>query len=163
MHLDDFTQAHYTPLLRLALTLLRGESRTEHSARTLVHDAYLCLARQRHTPLNGAAHGFRLYRQVMQRLLIDAARRQRAVRHGGAYQRVPWSVAVRHPAADQDSIVNVQDALARLPAHHATLLRLRLWEGYTQHEAAERLSVSVSTAKRWWRAARPACATLLAT
>ncbi|MEM6647795.1 MAG: sigma-70 family RNA polymerase sigma factor [Bacteroidota bacterium] len=163
MHLDDFTQTHYTVLLRIALTLLRGETRTEHSAQTLVHEAYLCLTHQRHTPLNSIAHGFRLYRQVMRRLLIDASRRQQAVRHGGTYQRVPWEAAVHQPAADQGGMATVQDALARLPTHYATLLRLRLWEGYTQHEAAEQLSVSVSTVKRWWRAARPACATLLTT
>ena len=93
----------------------------------------------------------------MRRILIDKARRKRAVRHGGGQQRVDLDeVEVAAPAAD-DQLLAVNDALDKLAVQNkpeAELVKLRYFVGLTLEEAAEVLGISARTADNYWAHAR---------
>ena len=93
----------------------------------------------------------------MRRILIDQARRKRAVRHGGGQQRVDFEeVDLVSPCAE-DQLLAVNDALDKLAAQHPVqgqLVKLRYFVGMTVQEAAEVLGISADTAKDYSAHAR---------
>ena len=93
----------------------------------------------------------------MRRILIDRARRKKAIRHGAGKERVDIDdVDIPAPAADEE-LLAVNDALDRfatVDAQKAELVKLRYFVGMTIEEAAAVLGVSEPTAKRWWAYAR---------
>lgn len=116
----------------------------------LVHEAWLRLSGGENQRWEGRAHFFAAAAQAMRRILIDKARRRRAVRHGGDQQRVDFDdldVACRTP---DDQLLAVDEALDRLAVEHprqAELVKLRYFVGLTLPEAAEVLGICVDTAK----------------
>jgi RNA polymerase sigma factor (TIGR02999 family) len=56
----------------------------------LVHEAWLRLVGDQDKEWAGRAHFFAAAAEAMRRILIDKARRRRAVRHGGEQQRVDY-------------------------------------------------------------------------
>jgi RNA polymerase sigma factor (TIGR02999 family) len=93
----------------------------------------------------------------MRRILIDNARRKRALRHGGGQLRVDLQeMEITVPVKDDD-LLEVDAALERFTAldkQKAELVKLRYFTGLTIEEAAEILGVSTPTANRWWAYAR---------
>jgi RNA polymerase sigma factor (TIGR02999 family) len=106
---------------------------------------------------NGRAHFFGAAAEAMRRILIENARRKRAVRHGGNQQRLDVDeIEIAAPAKD-DELLAVNSALERFAtfdAQKAELVKLRYFAGLTNEDAAEVLGISVATAKRWWIYAR---------
>jgi RNA polymerase sigma factor (TIGR02999 family) len=96
----------------------------------------------------------------MRRILIDNARRKRAVRHGGDLQRVSIddsAVQIAAPVENEDELLAVHESLDRLAAHDprkAELVKLRYFVGLTIEQTAEALGISEPTAKRDWAYAR---------
>lgn len=93
----------------------------------------------------------------MRRILVDRARRRLAARHGGGAVRVELDgLIIPAPAADDDSLLRVSEALERLAAdpRKAELVKLRYFVGLSFEEAAGVLGIAVPTAKRWWAYAR---------
>jgi RNA polymerase sigma factor (TIGR02999 family) len=123
----------------------------------LVHEAWLRLVGNQKQKWDGRAHFFGAAAEAMRRILIDRARRKRAVRHGGDQQRVDLQEADLATPSDDDQLLAVNDALDKLAAQHkeeAELVKLRYFVGMTNEEAAEVLGVSVRTAKYYWTHAR---------
>jgi RNA polymerase sigma factor (TIGR02999 family) len=93
----------------------------------------------------------------MRRILIDRARRKRAVRHGGGQIKVDiQQLDLAAPRAD-DQILAVHEALDRLAAQdpvEAELVKLRYFVGLTTDEAATLLEISPRTARNYWAHAR---------
>src|SRR5260370_32598973 len=93
----------------------------------------------------------------MRRILIDKARRRRSRRRGGgAKQRSLESFETAAPASD-DELLAVNEVLQRLhrvDPPKAELVKLRYFGGLTIPEAALALSISVTTANRYWAYAR---------
>jgi RNA polymerase sigma factor (TIGR02999 family) len=91
------------------------------------------------------------------RILIDNARRKRAVRHGGAQVRLDvQQVEIASPGKD-DELLAVHEALekfAERDKQKAELVKLRYFVGLTTEEAAEVLGISIPTADRWWNFSR---------
>src|SRR5579872_4446929 len=56
----------------------------------LVHEAWLRLAGNANQKWEGRGHFFAAAAEAMRRILIDKARRKRALRHGGDQQRVAF-------------------------------------------------------------------------
>jgi RNA polymerase sigma factor (TIGR02999 family) len=93
----------------------------------------------------------------MRRILIDNARRKRAVRHGGGQQRVDFDKAELASAAGDEQLLGVNDALDKLAAQNkleAELVKLRYFVGMTLDEAADVLGISARTADNYWAHAR---------
>ena len=79
----------YQELRRLAAHKMANEAPGQTLQPTaLVHEAWLRLAGSGQKMWQNRAHFFGAAAEAMRRILIDAARRKRALRHGGGQQRV---------------------------------------------------------------------------
>jgi RNA polymerase sigma factor (TIGR02999 family) len=141
----------YEELRKLAAAKMAKEAAGHTLQPTaLVHEAWLCLVGSQNQEWNGRAHFFAAAAEAMRRILIDKARRKRAVRHGGSQERVDLEdLDLACPIPD-DQLLAVDEALDRLAsAHprHAELVKLRYFVGLTVQEAAQVLGISADTAK----------------
>jgi RNA polymerase sigma factor (TIGR02999 family) len=93
----------------------------------------------------------------MRRILIDNARRKRARKHGGGQQRLDIQDVDIAADGKDDELLAVHEALDKFAAQDkekAELVKLRYFVGLKIEEAAQVLSISEPTAKRWWAYAR---------
>ena len=156
----------YAELRRVAHRQLAAEP-TGHTLSTtaLVHEAYLRLAEQTRAEWANRAQFFGLAARAMRRVLVDYARRHRAVRRGGARAR-PVSLDTASPGDDADALsvaargdelLALDEALERLAAVDARLARVvecRFFAGLTEAETADALGVSTRTVSSDWTMAR---------
>jgi len=123
----------------------------------LVHEAWLRLGGSDGQVWKCRAHFFAAAAESMRRILIESARRRKALRHGGGQVRMDiQEVEVAAPVADEQ-LLAIDEALSRLSAldpKKAELVKLRYLIGMTIEEAASALQISEATAKRWWEFAR---------
>jgi RNA polymerase sigma factor (TIGR02999 family) len=161
----------YAELRAIAHRQLQRERR-DHTLSTtaLVHEAYLRLVDQRRAQWQDRGQFFAIAARVMRRVLIDYARRHRASKRAGAYQRVPLEVTTAalesgpgagdHLAAANDRaevLVTLDDALTRLAALDERLVRVvecRFFGGLTEEETASALGVTARTVRRDWAKAK---------
>lgn len=124
----------------------------------LVHEAWLRLVGNEAARFANRAHFFGAAAEAMRRILIDRARRrQRAKRGGGALPLDVDELEIPSPAADDDQLLAVNEALekfATLDPHKVELVKLRYFVGMSFEEAAAALGIAVPTAKQWWAYAR---------
>ena len=127
----------------------------------LVHEAWLRLgggATGGEQRFENRAHFFSAAAEAMRRILIDRARRKLAARHGAGAEHIAHDeIEIASPAAKDDELLAVHEALDALAAHDprkAELVKLRYFAGLTIDEAAEVLAISAPTAKRDWTYAR---------
>jgi RNA polymerase sigma factor (TIGR02999 family) len=148
----------YDELRRLAASKLARETPGQTlQATALVHEAWLRLNHPHPTSWRGRAHFFGAAAEAMRRILIDNARRKKAVRHGGQCERIELEQTEIVGGAPDEQLLAIHEALDRLAAADAPkaeLVKLRFFIGLTLEEAAEVLEISVPTAKRWWAYAR---------
>lgn len=83
-------------------------------ATVLVHEAWLRLGDQDIQAWSGRPHFFGAAAEAMRRILIDNARRKRAVRHGGGQLRVDLQEVEIEMAVKDDDLLEVNAALERL-------------------------------------------------
>jgi RNA polymerase sigma factor (TIGR02999 family) len=155
---DQLLPLVYEELRKLATSKMANEQPGHTLQPTaLVHEAWLRLVGNKNPEFDGRAHFFAAAAEAMRRILIDRARRKRAVRHGGQQQRVDiLDVDPASPSAD-DQLLAIHDALDKLAAQDpakADIVKLRYFVGMTIAEAAEVLGISEPTAKRHWAYAR---------
>jgi RNA polymerase sigma factor (TIGR02999 family) len=124
---------------------------------TLVHEAWLRLLRTENANWNGRAHFFGAAAEAMRRILVENARRKRALRHGGGQPKLDIDgIEIATPAKDEELLMLI-DALEQLTnrdQRKAELVKLRYFVGLTTEEAAEILDISIPTADRWWSYSR---------
>jgi RNA polymerase sigma factor (TIGR02999 family) len=93
----------------------------------------------------------------MRRILIESARRKRALKHGGGWQRHDLLDAELAIDSTGDDLFAVDEALAELATREpecARLVELRFFAGLTLEDAAACLGISPRTAYRHWAYAR---------
>lgn len=156
---DQLLPLVYNELRRLAAGQMARESAAQTLQPTaLVHEAWLRLGGDAQPTWQNRAHFFGAAAEAMRRILIDRARRRRAVRHGGGQERVDVDDLDLTAATDNDDqLLAVHEALDKLAAQDpskAELVKLRYFVGMTIEEAALALGISEPTAKRWWSYAR---------
>ena len=148
----------YDELRRLAAHKMLQESPGHTLQPTaLVHEAWLRLVGDGNKQWDSRAHFFGAAAEAMRRILIDRARRKRALRHGGDQQRVELSELELAANVKEDQLLAVSEALDKLAARdkvEAELVKLRYFVGMTNDEAAEALGISLRTAKYYWTHAR---------
>jgi len=148
----------YAELRRVAARQLRNE-RADHTLQptALVHEVYMRLVGQRQVDWHDRAHFYGVAAQVMRRILIDHARRHGASKRGDGVCSVPIDEA-RDVAASREipflALDYSLDRLEKIDPQLAKIVELRVFGGLTIEEAASVLTVSPSTAKRDWRAAK---------
>src|SRR5207249_7575345 len=122
-------------------------------ATALVHEAWMRLVGSEQQTWQNRAHFFGAAAEAMRRILIECARRKRALRHGGGQQRLDIQEVEIAAPQKEDELLAVNDALEKFEAldkPKAELVKLRYFIGLTIEEAAQTLGISVPTAKRWW-------------
>ena len=155
---DKLLPLVYEELRILAARKMANETGTQTLQPTaLVHEAWLRLVGRNNPKFENRAYFFAAAAEAMRRILVDNARRKRAIRHGGGQQRVDWEEADLAAPGGDDELLAADEALDRLAARsqiEADLVKLRYFVGMTLEEAAEALGISARTADNYWAHAR---------
>jgi RNA polymerase sigma factor (TIGR02999 family) len=148
----------YEELRRLAAYKIANESPGQTlQATALVHEAWLRLAGGKNSEWENRAHFFAAAAEAMRRILIENARRKRALRHGGGQQRLDVQEVEIAAAVKDDELLAIHEVLDKFAGQNlqkAELVKLRYFVGLTIEETAEVMGISVPTAKRWWNYSR---------
>ena len=121
----------------------------------LVHEAWLRLGEE--WKFENRAHFFSAAAEAMRRILVDATRRKKRIKHGGELEKVDLDGIEIAAPVPNDQLLALDEALDRLievNAQAAELVKLCYFVGLSRERAAEELGVSLSTAERLWRFAR---------
>lgn len=160
--LDRLVPLVYGELQRIAHRQLAAE-RPGHTLDTtgLVHETYLKLVDQARAQWSDRAQFFAVAARAMRRILVDYARRHRALRRGGVERQqlsladtAVGNVAVAERA---DELIALDEALERLALVDERLtqvIELRFFAGLTEAETAELMGVTPRTVTRDWAKAR---------
>ena len=153
------------PLVYDALRKLAAQKMAQEAigqtlqATALVHEAYLRLVdvdKAQHWDSRG--HFFAAAAEAMRRILVEAARRKKRHKHGGALHRVDLPDLPEQPGtAPDESLLALDEALTRLAAEDpvaAKVVELRRFAGLGHETVAEVLGVSVYLARQKWAYAR---------
>ena len=155
---DKLLPLVYEELRKLAAHRMANEAAGQTLQPTaLVHEAWMRLVGRGNPKFQNRAHFFAAAAEAMRRVLIDNARRKRALRHGGGQQRVNFEQAELASAIDDEQLLAVNEALDKLAEQNkveAELVKLRYFVGMTIEEAAEVLDMSARTADNYWAHAR---------
>ena len=135
------------------------------STTALVHEVYIKLAGQRSGEYKNRGQFFALAAQAMRRILVDYARRHRALKRSNLDLQVSLSAlestdgasAVASVAERSEFLVALDDALEELRAldpRLGSVIEYRFFVGLTEPETAELLGVTQRTVARDWVRAR---------
>jgi RNA polymerase sigma factor (TIGR02999 family) len=157
--LDDLMPLVYADLRRTAAGYMRREAPGHALQPTaLVHEAFVRLVDQKRIKWRNRAHFFGVAAGMMRRILVDHARRRRAEKRGGEWERV--TLAGDEAAVDGQNNIDalaLDEALGRLAAidpQQERIVELRYFGGLTIDETAEIIGISAATVVREWTIAK---------
>src|SRR5262245_46597790 len=123
----------YAELRQMAAQQMRGQCNQTLQPTALVHEAWLRLGGAQMRGWQNRAHFLATGATAMRSILVDRARRRKALRHGGGQERVALdNVEVVDANVGDDRILAVHDAVERLVAEHPKemeLVKLRYFAG----------------------------------
>jgi RNA polymerase sigma factor (TIGR02999 family) len=145
----------YDELRKLAAARMAQENPGQTlQATALVHEAYIRLVDvDKAQRWDSRGHFFAAAAEAMRRILVDAARRKRSLRRGGAGHRRDLLDGDITVETVSDELLDMDEALNRLAAAEprtAELVKLRVFAGMTVEEAATVMRMSPRAAKRDW-------------
>lgn len=135
-------------------------------ATALVHEAYLRVIKppaddpQAPPQWDNRGHFFGAAALAMRRILVERARHQRRLKHGGERQRVELDEHIAPAAPEGETatdLIALDEALTKLEAldaRKAKVVSLRFFAGLSIEETAAALDVSPATVKNDWTFAR---------
>lgn len=147
----EYIERIYAELRQLAAQRIERESHDESLSPTaLIHEVYLRI--QKVEQITDTNHFRALAAQAMQRILVDRARKRRALKRGGTKERVPMQdiETTYHQPEQLLAIHELLDALHVRSPRRAELVRLRVFGGYKLADAAEILGISLTAAEDDW-------------
>jgi RNA polymerase sigma factor (TIGR02999 family) len=155
--MDALFAAVYERLKTLAGQRVRGRGAASLDATALVHEAYLRFVDASRADWRDRQHFFAAAAKVMRHIVIDHARRHRALKRGAgaAVKTIESDDAVVEVRLDELLVIDA--ALERLAATSPRLVQvveLCFFAGLTTEEAGEALGVTGRTVKREWQKAR---------
>jgi RNA polymerase sigma factor (TIGR02999 family) len=147
----------YDELRRLAAAQLRGDDIMRSTS--LVHEAYLKLAKHGELEVNDRAHFFAVAARVMRQIVIDHVRTRAALRRGGDLNFAPLDTTALQAVAQErtDELLALDaalDRLANVDRTLAALVEMRFYAGLELSEVATVQDRSERSLKRDWRRAR---------
>ena len=150
----DLLPLVYEELRTLAAARMAAE-RPDHTLQptALVHEAYLRLIGDQQ--FEGRGHFFAAAAEAMRRILVDSARRKKAVKHGSGRRRVQLADSPADP--EVDAVLALDTALTKLTAEDpiaARVVELRHFAGLGHEKVAEALGISVYAARQKWTYSR---------
>jgi len=148
----------YEELRRLAAYKMTGEAAGHTLQPTaLVHEVWLRLSQESRSGWKNREQFYAVAAEVMQRILVDRARRRRSQKHGGHLERVELDALDLPGSGDDETLLRVHDALERLAEgdqEKAEVGKLRFFVGLEAAETAAILGVSEKTVQRHWAFAK---------
>lgn len=151
---DLLLERVYGELRGLAAGCMAGEPvQSTMQATALVHEAWLRLGGKELQSFECRSHFFGAAAEAMRRILVEHARKRRALKRGGDQERVTLQdlgIAAAEPQAD---VLAVDEALAKLAVampRVAEIVKLRFFLGLGVAETAQALGCSTPTIKREW-------------
>jgi RNA polymerase sigma factor (TIGR02999 family) len=156
---DQLFAALYEELHRLADAHLHRQSPPiPLSATTLLHEAYLDIARRSNLTFPSHGHFLSYASRAMRGLVTDFVSHRHAVKRGGDLIFLPLDEARASPSepssVDLDALGHALDDLAKLDPNLATLVDLKFFCGFSFAEIAGLRGVSERTVQRDWAKAR---------
>ena len=155
--LDALFSATYEELRRLAGLVRKSSPNATLSPTALVNEAWLKLSRTPPAGIASEIHFKRIAARAMRQILVDAARKKNAARHGGDLVQVTFDDGAEQMAATADDLIALDEALrelARISPRQAAMVEARFFGGLDIPETAELLGISEATVLRDWRAAK---------
>lgn len=169
-HGDPPLPTHRSPISRPSLTAiyidLRRHARAllarERWAQTLqptalLHEAWLRLLRTVNKPWQSDRHVAGAAVEAMRRILVERARKAKAVRHGGALHRTLVDEGHLPAPSKEDWVLALDRALEhleRIQPRQAEVVKHRYFVGLSIEETAKVMGISVGTVKNDWCFAR---------
>jgi len=153
--LDKLLPIVYDELRRLAASFLNREHAVSIQTTELVHEAYFKLTDQKKVDWENRGQFFAIAAQAMRRILIDAARQRKSLKHGA--EKVSLDAALTISAEQNQNLLELDEALTELEKfdeQQCRVVELRYFAGLTIEETAEVLKISPATVKREWTIAR---------
>jgi RNA polymerase sigma factor (TIGR02999 family) len=149
----------YDELRKLAARRLAREKPGQTlQATALVHDAYIRLVDvDEPGQWQGRGHFFAAAAEAMRRILVEQARKKKALRRGAGAAGLILREDDRVEPPVSDDVLDLDESLTRLAVvdrQAADVVKLRIFAGMTIEETAQALGVSKRTAVRGWAYAR---------
>ena len=156
---DQLLPLVYDELRILARQRLSNEKPGQTlQATALVHEAYLRLVGNDNEPSwDNRGHFFAAAAEAMRRILVEAARRKKRLRHGGDLQRKEAVIDNLPSPYRVDEVLELHEHLTQLSETHPQVVRLvemKYFAGFTLEEIAEQMNFNVRTAQRYWAYAK---------
>jgi RNA polymerase sigma factor (TIGR02999 family) len=147
----------YQELRRMARGYMKRE-RPDHTLQStaLVHEAYMRLVDQR-VAWQGREHFFAIAAQMMRRILVDHAKKNRSAKRGAGARPLSLAEPLVVAAKPDKDLVALDEALERLARHdpqRSRIVELRFFGGLSNEECATVLGISPATVQRQWAGAR---------
>lgn len=153
--MDRLISLVYEDLRQIANRHLRREFRwhTMHPT-SLVHEAYMKLARGGALNAGDRAHFFAIAARAMRQVLVDDARRRSAMKRGG--ESVTTSLVDQQWTHElsPDDLFALDDAIDTLEPRQRHVVECRFFGGMDEQEIATTLGVTERTVRRDWVKAR---------
>ncbi len=155
--LNELITRVYSELCRMARQKLRIEQKNILlETRELVHNAYERLRIQPQDFAN-RNHFFAIASHTMRQILVDMARKHKALKRGGSHQQVFIESMDELTSERADHFVRLDSALEALEEFDKGMCRmveLRYFGGMTMEEASRITGKSLTTLKREWNLAK---------
>jgi RNA polymerase sigma factor (TIGR02999 family) len=155
--MDALFAVVYERLKTLARQRVRGRGPASLDATALVHEAYLRFVDATHADYRDRQHFFAAAAKVMRHIVIDHARRHRALKRGAgaAVKTLGPDDAVMEVRLDDLLVIDAAlDRLAAASPRLVQVVELCFFAGLTTEEAGEALGITGRTVKREWQKAR---------
>ncbi len=155
---DELLPMLYSQLRNLAYSLMTDSPAGNTLQPTaLVHEAYLRLNPELPHGWDSRGHFYAAAAQAMRNILVDQARRKKAVRHGSQLRRSgiePDEIAFDTGDVDILDLNKALQDLEALDERMAKVVMLRFFTGLSIPETAQAMEISTPTVQRIWRTAR---------
>jgi RNA polymerase sigma factor (TIGR02999 family) len=156
--IDELLPHVYNELRKISSKYLHDEFRN-HTFQTteLVHEAYIKLIGNENITWKNRAHFFGIAAKSMRQILVDYARKRKALKRGRGELKISIDEAPIISEISDEKILALDDALKKLEnveERYSRIVELRYFSGLTIEETAEVLQLSAATVKRNWTFAK---------
>ena len=156
----DLLEVAYEELRKMAGGMMRRE-RANHTLQptALVNEAVVRLMdAEALKDAKNRAYFFGVMATAMRQVLVDHARKVRALRRGGDREKQALDIAIEEMESEHGvDLLALDDALNQLAGasvRQAEIVTLRFFGGLSMPEISEHLEVSLSTVEKDWKVAR---------
>lgn len=158
--LNETFSLAYEELRRLAAQVRSTDPRATINPTALVNEAWVKLAASPDFRWTSPLHFKRVAARAMRQLLVESARRRKALKRHAPLITLDEPLAAllsANPASSEEEFLRLDHALhalAKLSERQAAIVESRFFGGLAVAETAEALGISEATVLRDWRAAR---------